>query len=316
MIINFYNVGGGGGGGTTNYNDLSNKPSINSVTLSGNVTSDQLGITMNELQPVQSVPSAATNGSIFAVVSGSNMSLKQVNQIPYCTVNVIGNNQREWTFNGNFTLPSGDTALCLFYFAGETDYYFIAGLDPNGFYLKHSVDQENWTYDLSGQTSFDDWVWDLPAGQWYIKVAASGGYILINNNVGVPTSATEYTPAGPAEMAYINYVQEGGSTKWFDWSDNCFIIGRENCSADGDYRCQINNDEISKIVRVVNGVIDNSYGQMTHVGDGYYVTTIDNIYHMATWISNGKIYWRANVPISNLDAYDTGSGKEGGIQMV
>ena len=36
--------GGGGGGGTSNYNDLSNKPSINGVTLSGNKTSEDLGI--------------------------------------------------------------------------------------------------------------------------------------------------------------------------------------------------------------------------------------------------------------------------------
>ena len=37
--------GGGGGGGTSNYNDLSNKPSINGVTLSGNKTSGDLNIT-------------------------------------------------------------------------------------------------------------------------------------------------------------------------------------------------------------------------------------------------------------------------------
>lgn len=35
---------GGGGGGTSNYNDLSNKPSINGVELTGNKTSDQLNI--------------------------------------------------------------------------------------------------------------------------------------------------------------------------------------------------------------------------------------------------------------------------------
>ena len=35
---------GGGGGGTTNYNDLSNKPSINSTTLSGNKTGAELGL--------------------------------------------------------------------------------------------------------------------------------------------------------------------------------------------------------------------------------------------------------------------------------
>ena len=42
---NFHNEGGGGGGGgTTNYNELSNKPSIAGVTLSGNKTLAQLGI--------------------------------------------------------------------------------------------------------------------------------------------------------------------------------------------------------------------------------------------------------------------------------
>lgn len=35
---------GGGGGGTTNYNNLTNKPQINGVELSGNKTSDDLGI--------------------------------------------------------------------------------------------------------------------------------------------------------------------------------------------------------------------------------------------------------------------------------
>ena len=34
--------GGGGGGGTTNYNDLSNKPSINGTPLVGNQTEDDL----------------------------------------------------------------------------------------------------------------------------------------------------------------------------------------------------------------------------------------------------------------------------------
>lgn len=38
-------IAGGGGGGTSDYGDLSNKPSINSVTLVGNKTLSQLGIT-------------------------------------------------------------------------------------------------------------------------------------------------------------------------------------------------------------------------------------------------------------------------------
>lgn len=38
------NSGGGGSGGTTNYNDLTNKPSINGVPLEGNKTSADLKI--------------------------------------------------------------------------------------------------------------------------------------------------------------------------------------------------------------------------------------------------------------------------------
>lgn len=44
-------VSGGGGGGTSNYNQLSNKPSINGVTLQGNLTASALGI--NEYDDTQ-----------------------------------------------------------------------------------------------------------------------------------------------------------------------------------------------------------------------------------------------------------------------
>ena len=37
---------GGGGGGTTNYNGLSNKPQINNVTLQGNLSTNDLGISI------------------------------------------------------------------------------------------------------------------------------------------------------------------------------------------------------------------------------------------------------------------------------
>ena len=38
------NGGGGGGGGTTNYNQLSNLPMVNSVTLKGDKSLKDLGI--------------------------------------------------------------------------------------------------------------------------------------------------------------------------------------------------------------------------------------------------------------------------------
>lgn len=36
--------GGGGGGGTTNYNELNNRPQINSTTLTGNKSASDLGL--------------------------------------------------------------------------------------------------------------------------------------------------------------------------------------------------------------------------------------------------------------------------------
>ena len=44
LIIRALKNSGGGSGGTTNYNDLTNQPSINGVTLEGNKTSADLNI--------------------------------------------------------------------------------------------------------------------------------------------------------------------------------------------------------------------------------------------------------------------------------
>ena len=56
-------AGGGGGGGTSNYNDLTNKPSINNVTLTGNKTTSELGIN------IPTATSDLTNDSGFITSS-------------------------------------------------------------------------------------------------------------------------------------------------------------------------------------------------------------------------------------------------------
>ena len=60
--------GSEGGGGTSNYNDLINKPSINSVTLQGNKTASQLGFAevatsgnYNDLSNKPTIPAAQVN---------------------------------------------------------------------------------------------------------------------------------------------------------------------------------------------------------------------------------------------------------------
>ena len=61
-------IGGGGGGGstgTTNYNNLTNKPSINGTTLSGNKTSTDLGVYGTGNEPPY--PVTSVNGQTGAV---------------------------------------------------------------------------------------------------------------------------------------------------------------------------------------------------------------------------------------------------------
>lgn len=60
LIIRALKNSGGGSGGTTNYNDLTNKPQINGVTLEGNKTGEEIGL-INENQGVENA------GKILAV---------------------------------------------------------------------------------------------------------------------------------------------------------------------------------------------------------------------------------------------------------
>lgn len=61
---------GGGGGGTGDYNDLSNKPSINGNVLSGNQTAAQLGLATPS--DIPTVPVQSVNGKTGAVVLGAS----------------------------------------------------------------------------------------------------------------------------------------------------------------------------------------------------------------------------------------------------
>lgn len=73
---------GGGGGGTSDYNDLDNKPSINSVTLSGNQTTSTLGLFSGDYDDLTNKPELAT-----VATSGSYDDLTDTPTIPAAQVN-------------------------------------------------------------------------------------------------------------------------------------------------------------------------------------------------------------------------------------
>ena len=60
-------VNSAGGSGTDNYNDLNNKPSINSVVLQGDRTTQDLGISYNDLTDLPVIPAAQVNADWDAV---------------------------------------------------------------------------------------------------------------------------------------------------------------------------------------------------------------------------------------------------------
>ena len=60
--------GGSGGGGTSNYNDLTNKPSINGVTLTGNKTTSDLSLQDKMQYSTMPTASADNEGKIYQYV--------------------------------------------------------------------------------------------------------------------------------------------------------------------------------------------------------------------------------------------------------
>ena len=96
------NGGGGGGGGTTDYTDLENKPSINSVTLTGNKTGADLGL-LDNMSNDTSHSFVLSPNQINKVGSGTQYSViitpENVNNVGYYQTVIgaatgAGNNQR------------------------------------------------------------------------------------------------------------------------------------------------------------------------------------------------------------------------------
>lgn len=94
------------GGGTTDYNDLNNKPTINNIELTGNLTSSDLGLQseLNEAQ-TNAVNSGITDALTEQITTNKNNILSiprtTLNRLPYTiTANATGN-LVEYSIYGN-----------------------------------------------------------------------------------------------------------------------------------------------------------------------------------------------------------------------
>lgn len=74
---------GGGGGGTTDYSQLTNKPSINNVTLSGNKSSEDLGLASKTY--VDNLVSASLKREVVNVLPVSDIKTNTIYMVPKAT---------------------------------------------------------------------------------------------------------------------------------------------------------------------------------------------------------------------------------------
>lgn len=111
-------VSGGGEGGTSNYNDLTNKPSINNVPLVGNLNTVNLKLTDATLTEEGVPAEAKTVGAKLAEQSTSLIALKKET-----TVNILKPALQTTTKNGVTCTNNGDGTYTV-NGTGDADSYF------------------------------------------------------------------------------------------------------------------------------------------------------------------------------------------------
>lgn len=81
------------GGGTGDYTDLTNKPSINNVTLSGNKTTSDLGISYNDLSNKPTIPSTA---DCYKTTDDIGTTIEDGDKVPYYNASEGGKGNVTW----------------------------------------------------------------------------------------------------------------------------------------------------------------------------------------------------------------------------
>ncbi len=138
----------------------------------------------------------------------------------------------------------------------------------------------------------------------------------------VRTSATAFTISPSANVYGISgvtvYCDPPIVPSWKNYQDDTFKYVREDCTNDGTYMCHIIDFDLSKYgaVDIVNGEITGAtYQNMYQISNGHWygTPTYNNVtYWLECWVDNGKLYWFCpNAIISRLDAYETGSNRQG-----
>lgn len=112
-------INGGGGSGTTDYNELKNLPSIDGVTIKGNLTAEMLGLVSSEIFDQYKEATDQRLDVIEEVLFGSKAALVVAAVPPSITADVLTDVTISWStkFDGeevtpdSLTVKRGDTVL-------------------------------------------------------------------------------------------------------------------------------------------------------------------------------------------------------------
>lgn len=204
----------------------------------------------------------------------------------------ISNSNLQFIINGDDVYAVSDASEILIYISGAKPY---VGTITQGMGAK--------VYKIVGGSEYS-----LPiASETQLGGVKIGSGITIDAEGRISAQGS-----GTADMDILNPVSALPSNSWTTWADNTFTAARETCTNDGDYLIHWNDGQNYTGARIANGAItDMPYGGSWQLGaDGKYRSS--EWAGFTCWTESGKLYWMG-VPsvISMLDAYDTGSDKEG-----
>ena len=209
-------IGGGGGGGgstgTTNYNNLTNKPSINGTTLSGNKTSTELGVYGTGNEPPYPVTSVnGQTGVVTNAVKTTAQTLTDAQQVQARTNIGAGTSSFSGAYDdltGKPTIPSKTSEL-------DNDSGFItdAALTP---YAK-TVDVPTKTSQLNNDSGFVDAAGASAAAPVQSVNTKTGAVVLTATDVGAVSIADVTQTLGssttkvPSEKAVADALSGAGA---------------------------------------------------------------------------------------------------------
>lgn len=209
----------GGGGGTSNYGDLTNKPQINGIELSGNKSTDELGIIIGETKVFKPT---GNRGEYFDLSKDEDQAFL----VPMIQDVLVDGWKNKYAYNIDDALSFVYCGLFLLVknpyrneSAGTTRFQFLIYREPP------TQDSENYGIEYVNTHATSDWVYvkneeldngsitavysneSLGKGLIHLDIASKGKEVYIGSSLGTGNTQ-EYTPTGDYNPATKKYVDD------------------------------------------------------------------------------------------------------------